>query len=133
MQDLSAALARQQLLDRATALLSGRAPIYLHMRAMEAQRGFRVIAPGQAPWLPAKDWHESCVVSIDGGEVRLVAITARRTGAFRRLLTCLSAYGLRPVVVAPIGPIMPAILKHLKWKRREVGSGIDAEEQWRPR
>lgn len=123
---------RQELLDRAAALLSDRRPIYEQMREQERERGFRVVIPGEERWLSADDWHESNVVSLDGSEVRLVAILAKRPGSFRRLLGTLASYGLKPVVVCPIGPIMPAIMKHYGWVKRELGSGWDAEEQWRP-
>lgn len=124
--------ASQELLDRAAALLSDRRPIYEQMRAQERERGFRVVIPGDERWLSADDWHESNVVSVDGDEVRLVAILAKRPGSFRRLLASLASHGLKPVVVFPVGPIMPAILAHYGWVKREIGSGWDMEEQWRP-
>lgn len=122
----------QDLLDRAAALLSDRRPIYEQMRAAERERGFQVVIPGEVEWLPAEDWHESNVVSRDDDEVRLIAILAKRPGSFRRLLSRLALHRLRPVVVCPIGPIMPAILQHYGWIKREIGSGWDMEEQWRP-
>lgn len=123
---------RQELLDRAAALLAQRGPIYESMRAAERERGFRVVLPGEERWLSPDDWDQSVVVSQDGAEVRLVAILARKPGSFRRLLASLASHGLRPVVVCPIGPIMPAILAHYGWTMRTLGSGWDAEEQWRP-
>ena len=124
--------ATQELLDRAAALLADRTPIYEQMRAAERARGFRVVVPGQERWLAVDDWHESVVVSMDGQEVRFVAILAKRRGAFRRTLSALSSHGLSPCVICPIGPIMPAIMKHYGWVRTVSGSGWDAEEQWRP-
>lgn len=123
---------REQILERAQALLSGRTPIYELMRAEERARGYTTVLPGLMSWLPMDDWHESVVVSQDGAEVRLVAILAKRTGSFRRLVAALKEQGLTPVVVCPIGPIMPAILKHYGWTQRTLGSGWDIEEQWRP-
>lgn len=125
-------IADQALLDRAADLLASREPIYEQMRAAERERGFRVVIPGEVAWLSADDWHESNVVSVDGAEVRLVAILAKRPGSFKRLLATLASHGLRPVVVCPVGPIMPAILRHYCWEKREIGSGWEAEEQWRP-
>lgn len=122
----------QDLLDRAGALLSSREPIYEQMRAAERERGFHVVIPGEVAWLSADDWHESNVISMDGAEVRLVAILAKRPGSFKRLLASLASHGLKPVVVCPVGPIMPAIMRHYCWEKRELGSGWDAEEQWRP-
>lgn len=125
-------MTREEIIERAQAMLSDRRAIYEQMRDNERERGFRVVLPGEVPWLPVDDWHESVTISIDGDEVRLVAVLAKRTGSFRRLLTALATHGLQPVVVCPIGPIMPAILKHLGWAKREIGSGWDMEEQWRP-
>jgi len=122
----------QELLDRAAALLSDRSPIYEQMRQAERERGFRVVIPGETPWLSVDDWHESSVVSMDGSEVRLVAILAKRPGSFKRLLATLASHGLKPVVICPVGPIMPAIMRHYCWEKRDLGSGWDAEEQWRP-
>lgn len=124
--------ADQSFFDRAVAILADRSPIWLRMRAQEAARGFRVVAPGKEPWLPAEDWAESVVVSVDRDEVRLVAILAKRPGSFRRLLAALNEAKLRPVVVGVIGPIMPEIMKHLNWRCTVVGSGWEAEDQWRP-
>ncbi|GIK47970.1 MAG: hypothetical protein BroJett013_06670 [Alphaproteobacteria bacterium] len=123
---------RQALLDHASALLTARRPIYERMRAAERERGYRVVLPGEERWLPADDWHGSVVVSLDGAEVRLVAILALRAGSFRRLLAALASHGLRPVVICPIGPIMPALMQRYGWVRRDVGRGWDREEQWRP-
>lgn len=124
--------ASQELLDRAAALLADRRPIYDQMRGAERERGFRVVIPGEERWLSPDDWHESAVVSMDGCEVRFVAILAKRRGAFKGTLAALASHGLTPCVVCPIGPIMPAIMKHYGWVKREIGSGWDLEEQWRP-
>lgn len=122
----------QELLDRAAALLADRRPIYEQMRDAERERGFRIVVPGEVGWLSSDDWHESAVVSLDGGEARFVAILAKRPGSFRRTLHALASHGLRPCVVCPIGPFMPAIMKHYGWVKREIGSGWGLEEQWRP-
>ena len=61
------------------------------------------------------DWHDG-VISFDAGrrEIRLVAIKARQQqrGAFRRLISVIHAAGYTPVVIQPVGHIMPAILRH---------------------
>lgn len=125
-------IANQEFLDRAAAILADRRAVYEQMRDAERERGFRVVIPGEERWLSADDWVGSNVVSVDGDEVRLVAILAKRPGSFRRLLATLATHGLKPVVICPIGPMMPAILKHYGWVKREIGSGWNAEEQWRP-
>lgn len=124
--------ASQELLDRAAALLADRRPIYEQMREAERERGFHVVVPAKNFWLDADDWDASCVVSVDHREVRIVAVLAKRHGSFRRLVASLEALGLTPVVICPIGPIMPAILAHYGWVKRAIGSGWELEEQWRP-
>jgi len=105
------------------------------LRSMELLKGHRWVRPGSVPWLPSSDWHDTDVVSLDGDEVRLVAIAAKRpgTGAFRKLIWAIEAAGLSPVVICPIGRIMPAILKKWGWVETKVGTTFeDREEQWRP-
>ena len=123
---------RQALLDRAAAILADRTPIYIRMRAAERARGFRVVLPGQEPWLPRRDWRKSVVVSVADDEVRLVAVLARRPGSFTRLLAALRRVPLTPVIVCPIGPIMPAYVRRHGWRMTRAGDGWDAEDQWRP-
>jgi len=104
------------------------------LRESEVMKGHRWVRPGSVPWLSSSDWHETDVVSLDGDEVRLVAIAAKRpgTGAFRKLIWAIEAAGLKPVVVCPMG-IMPAILKKWGWVETKVGTTYeDREEQWRP-
>lgn len=104
------------------------------LRDAELMRGFQWVPVGSVPWLPLADWHDRDCVSLDGDEVRLVAIAARRprSGAFKRLLAEIDAAGLKPVVVAPMGT-MTAILERWGWEKTEIGSTFaDYEEQWRP-
>lgn len=105
------------------------------MRADEAARGFTVIRPGERPWLPAQDWHETIVVSQDGDRVRLVAILAKRpgTGALTRAIAAITAAGLAPVIVEPTRE-MRETCRRWGWKMRRAGHDFDTfEEQWRPR
>ncbi len=104
------------------------------MRADERAKGYRVVLPGEVPWLPAEDWHQTIVVSIDGKRVRLVAILASRpgNGAFRRLVAAIQAAGLIPVVIEPTRE-MRETLTRWRWKRRYAGYGFETEEHWRPR
>jgi len=102
----------------------------------EIAAGRAVMQPGSV-WpfdFPAADWVFPTVVSHDGREVHIVAILAQNpgSGAFRRLIANIEAAGLSPVVVCPVGVVMPAILKHWRWKRRIVGRGFDRVDEWRP-
>lgn len=96
------------------------------MRQDERDKGYRIVLPGDEPWLPKADWPENVCVSQTGNEVRIVAIFARNPGqgAFKRLITGIEAAGLTPVVVCPIFQ-MPKILK--RWGWRET-----AFQEWRP-
>ncbi|MDE2104135.1 MAG: hypothetical protein KGL39_43255 [Patescibacteria group bacterium] len=83
--------------------------------------------------LPREDWDVGVVTRL-GDEIRIVAILAKRpgTGAFSRLLASIRAAGLRPVVVAPLGDVMPALMKRWGWTRTIAGAGFDACKEWRP-
>lgn len=102
----------------------------------EVDAGRRLVQPGtREPFaFSAEDWDFPQVVTYDGREVRICLINARDPGhgAFRRLVDAIQAAGLTPVVVAPVGETMPAIMKRWRWKRRRVGRGWAREEQWRP-
>lgn len=101
----------------------------------ERERGHRLVLVGDKfPFsLPSSDWHQNAVVALDGTEVRIVAILAKHPGqgAFRRLVENIRGAGLTPVVLAPIGMVMPAILQKWGWIKTETGSGFDHEEEWR--
>lgn len=101
------------------------------------------IAAGRTPIQPgyserfsfsSADWHTPAVVSLEGNEVRLVAILATNPGhgSLRRLVRAIENAGLRPVIVEPVGRVMPAILKRWGWKRRIKGAGEERLEEWRP-
>lgn len=109
-------------------------PIHEIMRRDEIERGRLVIRPGDAPWFSASEWEPTCVASMQGDDVRLIAILARRPGegAFRRLIASIVAAGKRPVVVAP-SVEMRATLKRWGWRGRTVGRDIETEERWTPR
>lgn len=100
----------------------------------ELVRGYQLVPVGSVPWLPLSDWHPHDCVSLDGDEVRLVAIAARRprSGALKRLLAAIDAAGLTPCIIAPMG-VMPGILRRWGWEKTEIGSTFaDYEDQWRP-
>jgi hypothetical protein len=104
------------------------------LREAEVHKGYRLVPVGSVDWLPAEDWGKHDVVSTDGHEVRLVAISANRrhTGAFKRLLAGIEAAGMRPVVVCPLFE-MKLILRGWGWRCREIGVEFDErEDQWRP-
>ena len=105
-------------------------PIHEIMRDDERAAGYRVIFPGEFSWFPLLDWCNTCVVSINDRDVRLVAIRASRprAGAFRRLISGIKTAGLRPVVVSPIGDAMPAIMKKWRWKRRTIGTTFETQQ-----
>lgn len=109
-------------------------PIHEIMREDERERGYRVVVPGEVPWLSADDWHPTIVVSIDGPKVRLIAILANRPGqgSFRRLIMGITAAGLVPVVIAPTKELRDT-LKRWGWRERNRGYGLNYEERWSPR
>lgn len=102
----------------------------------EVAAGRKPVQPGATvPFdFPADDWVSPAVVSIDGDEVRIIAILAQRIGggSFRRLIDNIIAAGLRPVVVEPVGTIMPAIMKRWGWRGRRVGGGWESCVEFRP-
>jgi hypothetical protein len=102
----------------------------------EIEAGRRCVQPGDAePFdFPKNDWHFPAVVSLDGAEVRIIAILANEpgSGAFSRLIRNIRAAGLSPVVVEPVGLAMPAILKRWGWRGRRAGFGMDVTWEWRP-
>lgn len=104
------------------------------MREQEAIKGWTVIFPGDRPWLSASDWPHDVVISECRTHVRIVAIQALRPkcGAFSRLVDGILLVRKMPLVVSPIGQIMPAILRRWNWRCRVRGDGWDAEEIWRP-
>ena len=65
----------KQINELANKLASGQS-IHDIMRHEEFSHGYKVVKPGDEPWLPADDWDETSVVSINGKCVRLVAINA---------------------------------------------------------
>lgn len=100
----------------------------------ERASGFRVIKPGEAPWLPAKDWNEGTVCSIDGMYARLVLIDAKMpgTGALTRTLAAIKADRLIPCIVDPTRELA-ATLSRRGWKSKQHGSTFeDRETRWTP-
>lgn len=97
----------------------------------ERKRGYTLQHPGQVRWLPADDWPDNIVISKRGRLVRIVAIYARKRGAFSRLISALAREHLIPIVLEPMG-IMPEILTRWGWEKKPVGRGFESEEQWRP-
>ncbi len=101
------------------------------MRSNERKAGYRVVVPGDVPWLSREDWDNTVVVSIDKNRVRLVAILARNpgSGAFRRTIDGIRSAKLIPVVVEPTLE-MQATLKRWGWRGRRVGNGTDVQTVW---
>ena len=106
------------------------------LRDGEIQLGARLLPVGTTDpiLLPVDDWDPGTIVSALENEIRLVALLARRpgTGAMRRLVEAIKARGLVPVVVAPMGSTMPAIMRHWGWRKTIVGPAHDKVDEWRP-
>lgn len=115
------------LADAIEAFMSDGRPMWEIMREREANRGFSPIIPGDAEWLSLADWDKTSVVSINGGEVRLVAIMAARPGSFTRLLASLELLGLTPVVVEPTREFA-ATLRRRGWCIEHVGTTFEDRE-----
>lgn len=124
----------QQTIDALLAQLDRGTPMQDIMRANERAAGYRVVVPGDVPWLSVADWHPTVTVSIDRNVVRLVAILANNpgNGALRRTVSGILAAGLTPCVIEPTHE-MRATMKRWNWKCRRKGHGLDTEEQWTPR
>lgn len=123
-----------EYLDRLFAQLDRGASVADIMREDERMAGYKVIRPGDIPWLSLEDWDPSIVVSLDGNRVRLVAILARNpgNGALRSLIAAIEAQGLVPQIIAPTHE-MRVTVKRWGWRMRMKGSGFEAQEIWYPR
>jgi hypothetical protein len=131
---------RAALVDRIADVLAGAQKHPLGVAGLmivdEIKAGRAVVQPG-CEWpfvIPAEDWTYPVVISHDGREVRIIAIHAAApgNGAFRRLIDNIAAAGLSPVVVEPVGVVMPAIMKRWGWRGRVVGKGFNRFWEWRP-
>ena len=120
-------------LDRIFAALDAGARIEEMMRDDERAAGRKVVVPGEAVWLSAEDWHPTVVVSVDGRDVRLVAILALRpgSGALTRTVAGIRSAGLRPVIVEPTRE-MRATCQRWGWRMERHGKGFLSEERWVP-
>lgn len=120
-------------IDRLFAALDAGTRIEDIMREEERAAGRQVVVPGEVGWLSADDWHHTVVVSIDGSDVRLVAILALRpgSGALTRTVAGILSAGLRPVIVEPTRE-MRATCQRWGWLVERHGKGFDGEERWMP-
>ena len=111
----------EELLHRVALLGAGEA-----MRQDERKKGYRIILPGDEPWLPRIDWPDNICISQSGNKVRIIAIYAREPGkgAFRRMIDGIKAAGLTPVVVCPFSH-MEEILTRWGWTNH-------GNEEWTP-
>jgi hypothetical protein len=100
----------------------------------ELARGAVIVSVGsKQPFaVPADDWFGNTVISVLNGEARIIVVMARRPGSLTRLVAAIKAAGLTPVIVEPMGQIMPHILKMWGWHRAIIGEGRDRMEEWRP-
>lgn len=126
----------QQIVDAIETVMRDGRPMQEIMRDMERKSGYRVVIPGQEPWLSLADWDQTVTVSVDDKRktVRLVAILARNpgNGALRRTVKAIIEAGLTPCVIEPTRE-MRATMQRWNWAVRRVGHGFEGEEQWRPR
>lgn len=104
------------------------------MLAEEDARGMTAIKPTDdlPEWFDPFDWSPWPVISYGHGEVHIIAVASAKKGALRRLIDRAAEHGLSPVVVCPLGLIMPAILTKWGWKETVIGEGWDRREEWRP-
>ena len=102
------------------------------LRDMEIEAGFHPVKVGA--WFPfhlsEDDWKPESVITQNGKDIRIVLADAicPGYGAFRRLIKAITGAGFVPVVVAPIGMTMPAIMEKWGW---ECSDG--EPEEWRPK
>jgi len=110
------------------------------MSDLEYEKGYGIIpygATGATEPIPfsKEDWHDG-VITFDEGrkEIRIVAVYARQQqrGALTRLIEVIRQAGYRPVVIEPIGHIMPAIIRHWGWHCTVVKHDNEAVHEWRP-
>jgi len=109
----------EDIAEEVSAMLAAGGPA-ARIRQIEEHAGRHVLTVGVTiPFAySAEDWEPSSVVSLDGKRVRIVLVSARSPGhgAFTRLVRAITRAGFTPVVCAPVGPTMPAILKHWGWR-----------------
>ncbi len=82
-------------------------------------------------WFHPEDWSVWPVLSYTATELHIVAVASARRGALTRLLREARQARLTPVIVEPIGPIMPALMERWGWERTVTGEGWDRREEWR--
>jgi hypothetical protein len=120
-------------IERLFAAMDAGARIEDIMREEERAAGRQVVVPGEVDWLSVDDWHPTIVVSVDGRDVRLVAILALRpgSGALTRTVAAIRSAGLRPVIVEPTRE-MRETCRRWGWRVERHGDGFDSEERWMP-
>ena len=98
----------------------------------ETARGYKVVRPGDASWLPITDWRPASVASIDGNTVRLVLIHSYESGkgAMTKCLAAIESAGLKSVILEPT-PQLADALRRRGWRgrRRSLPHG-DHETIW---
>lgn len=93
---------------------------------LERNQHFQIIRPGDAKWLPRRDWHADTVCSVDSErkEARLILLraVAPGRGAFTRTLAALADEGLAPVVVEPMFHFKDRLIAK-GWRKDTRGQG----------
>lgn len=120
------------ILAAAVEALSGNVPG--RIAAEEKRRGNIVIRPGDAVWLPLREWHEDSVCAIHVLEVRLILLRARAPGrgSLIKTIAGIRALGMKPSIIEPTERLSAA-LERRGWKMTIHGSTFeDREEVWRP-
>ena len=119
-------------LPRLEAMLEGKIDIPAMIRSDERKAGYKIVKPGDEPWLSVADWKPDTVVSRKGRTVRLVLLVAVAPGkgGFTRTVDAIEAAGLAPVVVAPTDNFAATLKRH-GWRCRTIGDGLYSEQQYR--
>lgn len=90
------------------------------MRDYQVELGRTLVPLGaKLPFpVPHWDWKEA-LIAVDDRFARIIMVesTRHRRGALTRLVKNIKAAGLIPVICAPMGKQMPAILEHWGWIR----------------
>jgi hypothetical protein len=103
---------------------------------LEAKAGYRRVAVGShEPFsVLSSRWFYDTVITLDDGrkEARLVMLRSKRPGHgyLRQLVERIADAGWKPVIVAPVGPDMPVILRHWGWVCEHRSEGLTCTDVW---
>jgi hypothetical protein len=108
------------------------------MSDLEREKGFEPIPHGASEPVPFSEYEwDDGVISLNerDREIRLVAIRAKALyhGAFKRMLKRITDAGYCPVIVEPIGEVMPSLVRKWEWDCTLVEHNNEVTEEWRPK